>query len=79
MQVLSQVEINDTWLYIDFLTKRGQKPSFGPTAGPPAEFQLDDHSDVLGAFVKALAVAKVGFHTFCEIFKASLIRHPTCS
>ena len=59
LQVIAQVERNDAYLIADFLTKRGQHPQVGPTASPPSQFNFEEVSDVLGAFAKSLALAKV--------------------
>lgn len=60
LQVAAQVERNDAYLMADFLTKRGQHPVVGATHSPPRDFNFDSCSAVLGCFIKALAIAKVG-------------------
>lgn len=60
LQVIAQVERNDAYLIADFLTKRGQHPEVGPTAAPSKDFTHGKVSDVLGAFMQTLAIAKVG-------------------
>lgn len=54
------MERNDAYLMADFLTKRGQHPVVGATHSPPRDFNFDSCSAVLGCFIKALAIAKVG-------------------
>ena len=59
-QVLAQVETNDSWMIIDFMSKRGAVVNFGPTAAPPSDWMTSkDESDVVVAFTKALAIFKV--------------------
>ena len=69
LQVIAQVERNDAYLLADFLTKRGQHPIVGPTANPPDDWhQGSKVSDVLGAFIQALASAKVcRYHAVADL------------
>ncbi len=59
-QILAQCEINDAWMVIDFLSKRGAVIKFGPVAAPPSDWvKNQDFSEVLIAFIKSLAIFKV--------------------
>jgi hypothetical protein len=63
-QVLAQVETNDSWMIIDFMSKRGAVVNFGPTAAPPSDWMTSkDECDVVVAFTKALAIFKVSVIT----------------
>lgn len=68
-KVLSQVEMNDTWLIIDFMSKRGARVDFGPTSAPPSDWMTHkEGSDVVVAFVKTLAVFKVQYKKMNDHF-----------
>jgi hypothetical protein len=60
-QILAQCEINDSWLVIDFLAKRGAVVQFGPVAAPPSDWVTShqEFSEVTTAFSKNLALYKV--------------------
>ncbi|KAH9551249.1 hypothetical protein CY35_09G005400 [Sphagnum magellanicum] len=58
-KILAQCEINDAWMVIDFLSKRGAVVKFGPVAAPPSDWvKNQDFSEVLIAFIKSLAIFK---------------------
>ena len=62
--MLAQVETNDSWMIIDFMSKRGAVVNCGPTAAPPSDWMTSkDESDVVVAFTKALAIFKVSVIT----------------
>jgi hypothetical protein len=59
-QVVAQAETNDSYLIIDFLSKRGARIDFGPTYAPPSDWVTSkEGSDVVVAFTKTLAIFKV--------------------
>ncbi|CAK9862199.1 unnamed protein product [Sphagnum jensenii] len=60
-KILAQCEINDSWLVIDFLAKRGAVVQFGPVAAPPSDWVTShqEFSEVTTAFSKNLALYKV--------------------
>jgi len=61
-KVISQAEINDSWLVIDFMCKRGARVDFGPTFAPPSDWvTCKEGSDVVVAFTKTLALFKVQY------------------
>lgn len=73
-QVLAQVETNDSWMIIDFMSKRGAVVNFGPTVAPPSDWMTSkDESDVVVAFTKALAIFKVRLITVPN-FLATLLK-----
>lgn len=68
-KIISQVEINDSWMVIDFMSKRGARVDFGPTYAPPSDWvNSKDGSDVVVAFTKTLAVFKVQYKKLNEHF-----------
>ncbi|KAK9815393.1 hypothetical protein WJX72_002955 [[Myrmecia] bisecta] len=70
-KVYSQIEINDIWFFVEFLTKRGQHPQIGAHAAPPKDFHRTDCSDVLYCFEKALALVKCQYTKCGMLYKTA--------
>jgi ferritin heavy chain len=61
-KVVAQAETNDSYLIIDFMSKRGAMVDFGPTYAPPSDWVTSkEGSDVVVAFTKTLAIFKVQY------------------
>ncbi|KAK9805495.1 hypothetical protein WJX72_001451 [[Myrmecia] bisecta] len=71
-KVRAQVEINDLWLMMEFLNRRGQRPQVPAVAPPPKDFSMGKGvSDVLYCFEKELALAKVQYVKMSELYTAA--------
>jgi len=64
-KIRSQMEINETFIWIDFMTARGEQPEIRGAAKPPRTFSTDKMSDVLYCFELALAMQKVQVDKLC--------------
>lgn len=68
-KVVAQAETNDSYLIIDFMSKRGARVDFGPTYAPPSDWVTSkEGSDVVVAFTKTLALFKVQYKKINDHF-----------
>jgi ferritin heavy chain len=58
-KIRSQMEINESYIWIDFMSARGEQPEIKGVAKPPRTFNQPHMSDVLHCFELALAMQKV--------------------
>ncbi|EIE21120.1 ferritin-like protein [Coccomyxa subellipsoidea C-169] len=69
-KIAAVAERADAFVAIEFLNKRGGNVKFGPTAEPPSEdkWHTKEGSDVCKAFVKYLALTKVGYNCAHKLY-----------